>query len=203
MKALVRVMKWLIITAAALAVLPVAGYFGYVLYLDYQANKALTLRTSQSDWQWQKERELGYRRSSDVQWEITEEIGYHMRRVYDDRDVYARLVRDDDGALKLKAFVSWPIDCEDGTSIETSVTDSVGNSFDLMCLKLDWGNRLSIGVEWNDVDLDDLPRWSNNFDGFKVSEDFDDYAWDFQPALRHLTLQSAKPPKAPWLHEGG
>jgi len=197
MKALVRVMKWLIITAAALAVLPVAGYFGYLLYLDYQANKALTLRTDISDWQWQKERELGYRRSSDVQLITPEVIGYLMRRVYDDRVVYARLMRGDDGALKLRANVSWPIDCEYGTSIETSVTDSVGNSFDLMYLKWDWGNELSISVVWNDVDLDDLPHWSRNFDGFKVSEDFDDYAWDFQPALRHLTLQSAKPPKAP------
>lgn len=193
MKALVRLIKWLIITAVVLAVLAVAGYFGNALYSDAQANEALTLRTSQSDWRWQKDKGLGNRRSSDVQWRINEENEYLMRRVYDDHQLLADLGKDANGSIKLLASAYWPTNCEDGTSIETSATASDGTAFTLYCIEYDWGNELATVTWWNDVDLDDLPRWSVNFDGFKVNEDFDDYAWDFQPAMRHLTLQSAKP----------
>ena len=97
MKALVRLIKWLIITAVALAVLAVAGYFSYSLYSDAQANKALTERTNHSDWQWQKDEGLGNRRSSDVQWRIHEEFGYVMRRVYENHEVLVALTKNEDG----------------------------------------------------------------------------------------------------------
>jgi hypothetical protein len=48
-------------------------------------------------------------------------------------------------------------------------------------------------VVWSNRDLDNLHRWADNFDGFEVDENFDGYAWNFQPAVRHLTLQGAKP----------
>ena len=197
MKALVRLIKWLIITAVALVVLAVAGYYGEALYSDAQANKALTERTGHSDWQWQKDRGLGNRRSSDVQWRIDDDNDYVMRRVYDDHEVYAWLIKNEDGEIDLAASAYWPADCEEGTSIETSATDSNGTPFTLRCFKNDWGNVLRASVKWDDVDLDDLPHWSHNFDGFRVNENFDSYEWDFQPAVRHLTLQSAKPTQNP------
>lgn len=192
MTALVRLIKWLIITAVALAVLAGAGTFSYLLYSDAQANKALTQRTSKTDWQWQRDKGLGNRRSSDVQWRIHEEFGYVMRRVYDDYEVLTGLRKNDDGAITLGANAIWLADCKEGTSIRTSGTYSTGEAFTLDCSKEDWGNELMIPMGWPDTDLDDLPRWSDNFDGFEVDEDFS-RIWDFQPAVRHLTLQSAKP----------
>ena len=187
-----KVFKWLIIIAVALAVLGAAGTFGYLLYSDAQANKALTLRTTASDWQWQRDRGLGNRRSSDVQWRIYEEEGYVMRRVYDDHKVYTHLRKTDDGAINLIGRVWFLADCEEGTSIETSATYSDGTPFTLGCFKTDWGNQLRTGAGFSDVDVDDLPSWSKNYEGFEVDESFS-YPWDFQPAVRHLTLQSAKP----------
>ena len=193
MKALVRLIKWLIITAVALVVLAVAGYYGEALYSDAQADKALTERTGHSDWQWQKDRGLGNRRSSDVQWRIDTEHGYVMRRVYDNHEVLAGLIKNDDGEIQLNVNAIWLADCKEGTSIETSVTYTNGEAVSLGCFKQDWGNELWTSVTWSDVDVDDLPRWSKNYDGFEADEDFDGYEWDFQPAVRHLTLQSAKP----------
>lgn len=60
------------------------------------------------------------------------------------------------------------------------------------CSKTDWGNELTLAVSFLNTDLDDLPRWSENYDGFEVDADFS-RTWDFQPAMRHLTLKSAKP----------
>ena len=193
MKALVRLIKWLIISAVALVVLTVAGYFSYSLYSDAQANKALTQMTGVSDWQWQKDRGLGNRRSSDVQWRIDGDNDYVMRRVYGNYKVAAWLTKNEDGTIVLHAGAYFLADCKEGTSIETSVTDRNGANFPLKCVGRDWGNALGTSVRWRDVDVDDLPRWSKNFDGFEVDEDFDGYEWDFQPAVRHLTLQSAKP----------
>ena len=194
MKALVRLIKWLIITAVALAVLGAAGYFSLSSYLDAEASKALTLRTKHSDWQWQRSKELGNRRSSDVQWRIDEDGVYVMRRVYDDHQVVTNLIKNEDGAIRLEAWSYWLADCEDGTSIITTVTDGNGEHWDLKCASKEWGNELRAGGGWSDVNLDDLPSWSKNFDGFKVNENFyNRYEWDFQRAVRHLTLQSAKP----------
>ena len=193
MKALVRLIKWLIITAVALAVLAVAGYFSYSLYSDAQANMALTERTNHSDWQWQNDRALGNRRSSDVQWRSNEDGAYLMRRVYDDHEVLAFLRKTGDGAMEIYVGAYWLVDCEEGTSIKTTVTYSNGDAYSLKCLGRDWGNQLTTFVVGDEVDVNNLPRWSKNFDGFEVDEDFDSYEWDFQPAVRHLTLQSAKP----------
>ena len=192
MIALVKLFKWLIITALALAVLAVAGYFSYLLYSDAQANKALTHQTNSSDWQWQRNKGMGARRFSNVQWLINETGRYVMRRVYDDHQVVAVLAKTEDGAITLISFASWLADCEDGMTIETSVTDIAGEAFTLSCSETDWGSSLGLTVNWSDWELDDLPRWSENFDGFEVDEDFDSYVWDFQPAMRQLTLQSAK-----------
>ena len=192
MKALVRLIKWLIITAVALVVLAVAGYYGEALYSDAQANKALTERTQYSDWQWQKDRGIGNRRSSDVHWRIYEDFGYTMRRVYADHQVATWLTKNEDGEIRLHAAAYWPADCEEGTSIETNATYFDGTPLTLWCRQKDWGNQLETGVGVSDADVDDLPRWSKNFDGFEVDEDFS-RTWDFQPAVRHLTLQSAKP----------
>lgn len=191
MKSLVKLIKWLIITAVALTVLAVAVFWSYALYSDAQANEALTLRTKRTDWQWQRDIGLGKRRSTDVQWRISEEHGYTMRRVYDDHEVVASLEKNDDGTIKLGLAAFWPADCKEGTAIETSATYSDGKAYTLRCLEADWGNSLATLVFFNDVDLDDLPQWSQNFDGFAVDENFR-YAWDFQPAMRHLTLKSAK-----------
>jgi hypothetical protein len=198
MKALVRLVKWLIITAVALVVLAVAGYFSYSLYsdaqateADAQANKALTERTNHSDWQWQNDKALGNRRSSDVQWRIDTEDGYVMRRVYDDHEVLAWLTKNEDGAIVLKAHAYWPADCEDGTSIKTSVTDKSGEHWYLKCESTEGGSYLRTGVSFKVRDLDNLFRWSRNYDGFEVDETLS-YPWDLQPAVRHLTLQSAK-----------
>ena len=191
MKSLVKLIKWLIITAVALMVLAVAVFCSYALYSDAQANEALTLRTSVSDWQWQRAKGLGKRRSNDVQWHIDFMNYYAMRRVYDDHQVIAILRKNDDDTIGLNAYAYWTADCEDGTTIETSVTYSNGETVTLNCVKDDWGNSLWTGVSWSDVDVDVLPRWSENFDGFAVDENFR-YTWDFQPALRHLTLKSAK-----------
>lgn len=191
MKALVRLIKWLIITAVALVVLGAAGTFSYLLYSDYQANKALTLRTSASDWRWQKDRGLGNRRSSDVQWRIREDGEYRMRRVYGNHKTIAWLTKNEDGTIVLHAGAYFLADCKEGTLIETSVTYSNDNTAILGCVKYDWGNELGILVQWDDVDLDGLPRWSRNYDGFEVDEDFS-RTWDFQPAVRRLTLKSAK-----------
>ena len=193
MKALVRLIKWLIITAVALAVLGAAGTFSYLLYSDAQANKALTERTNHSDWQWQRDKGLGNRRSSDVQWRVSEEGIYDMRRVYGDDVVHAYLIKTEDGAIKLRMWAEWEANCEDSTSIETSVTFASGKPHTLKCKRNDWGTELWTGVERKNVDLDYLGSFSYNFDGFEVDEDFDGYEWDFQPAVRHLTLQSAKP----------
>ena len=192
MKALVRLIKWLIITAVALVALAVAGYYGEALYSDAQANKALTQMTSLSDWQWQKDRGLGGRRSSEVQWRIHEELGYVMRRVYGNHAVWVVLTKNEDGEIQLDVKAIWLADCKDGTSIKTSATYSTGETFTLKCSKKDWGNQLRTYASWHDVDLDNLFRWSKNLDGFEVDEDFS-RTWDFQPAVRHLTLQSAKP----------
>jgi hypothetical protein len=191
MKALVRLIKWLIITAVALVVLAVAGYFSYSLYSDAQANKALTERTQYSDWQWQRDKGLGDRHSSDVQWR-SNEGAYLMRRVYDDHRVIAFPRKTGDGAMEINVLAYWPADCEEGTSIKTTATYSNGAPFTLRCYNQDWGNELATLMVAPDVDVDDLFRWSENFDGFEVDEDFS-RTWDFQPALRHLTLQSAKP----------
>ena len=85
---------------------------------------------------------VAYRRSSDVQWRINEEFGYVMRRVYNDHEVAARLSKTEDGAIRLHARSYWQADCEDGTSIKTSVTDSDGSPFTLRCFESDWGNYL-------------------------------------------------------------
>ena len=193
MKALVRLIKWLIISAVALVVLAYAGLYGNLLYSDWKADYALTKRTAFSGWQWQKDKGLGNRRSSDVQWRIHEKRGYVMRRVYGDHQVMVHLSKTDDGAIGLVAAAYFVADCEKGTRIETSATYSDGDAYSLVCLPADWGNALGTSSIWDDTDLDDLPRWSQNFDGFKVNENFDSYEWDFQPAVRHLTLQSAKP----------
>ena len=192
MKALVRLIKWLIITAVALVVLAVAGYYGEALYSDAQANKALTLRTQYSDWKWQKDRGLGNRRSSDVQWRSNEDSAYLMRRVYDDHKVIAFLRKTGDGAMEMNVLAYWLADCEEGTSIKTTATYSNGDAYSLECLGRDWGNELTTFVVGDEVDVNNLPRWSKDFDGFEVDEDFS-RTWDFQPALRQLTLQSAKP----------
>jgi hypothetical protein len=193
MNALVRLIKWLIITAVALVVLAVAGYFSYSLYSDAQANKALTERTNHSDWRWQKDRGPGKRRSSDVQWRSNEDGAYLMRRVYDDHRVIAFLTKTGDGAMDIYVGAHWLVDCEEGTSIKTSVTVKSGEHLHLECESKEWGNELTTAVVADEVDVNNLPRWSKNFDGFEVDEDFDSYEWDFQPAVRHLTLQSAKP----------
>jgi hypothetical protein len=193
MKALVRLIKWLIITAVALGVLIAAGLYGNALYSGYLANKALTLRTGVSDWQWQKDKSYGDTDADDVQWRISEEFGYVMRRVYGDHEVAARLSKTEDGKLKLHAQAYWQAGCVEDTSIETSVTYDDGLDVTLTCLKQDWGNELTTAVVFSDVTLYNLPTWYRNFDGFEVNEDFDGYVWDFQPAVRHLTLQSAKP----------
>lgn len=191
MKALVRLIKWLIIITLALAVLTVAGYFSYSLYSDAQANKPLTLRTGASDWQWQNNKSLGNRRSSDVQWRIEDDT-HRLRRVYGNHTVVAWLTKNEDGAINLVTEVFWLVDCTDGTSTETSATYANGDKVSLECVEQDWGNELAASGVWGGVDVDDLPLWSDNLDGFEVDEDFGGYAWNFRPALRHLTLQSAK-----------
>ena len=68
----------------------------------------------------------------------------------------------------------------------------------LKCSEEDWGSQLEIWVGYPDVDVNNLPRWRTNYDGFEVDEDFSNqWAWDFQPAIRHLTLQSAEHPSKP------
>ena len=49
-----------------------------------------------------------------------------MRRVYGDHEVLAWLTKNEDGAIVLEAHAYWPADCEEGTSIETSVTYTDG-----------------------------------------------------------------------------
>ena len=190
-----KVFKWLIITAVALVALAYAGNYGNSLYSDYQADKALTKRTGVSDWQWhwQRDKGLGNRHSSDVQWRISEKDAYLLRRVYGNHEVRVILKRNEDSEVSLTAAALWDADCEDGTNIETSATDGEGSPYLLRCREQDWGNALVAFAVWNNVDVNDLPRWSKNFDGFEVDEEFDSYEWDFQPAVRHLTLQSAKP----------
>ena len=192
MEAFIRLTKWVLITGAALVVLVVVGYFSNAVYSDYQTNKALTLRTNHSDWQWQRDGRLGDRSSTAVQWRINDEGDYTMRRVYDEYRVVVSLRKNQDSAIELIARVYWPADCEKDSSIKTSVTDQDDKYWHLKCIENDWGNELSLGSGWGDFHLSRLPVWSKNYDGFEIYEDFNSYLWNFQPALRQLTLRSAK-----------
>jgi hypothetical protein len=116
-----------------------------------------------------------------------------MRRVHDDKEVWAYLEWADEGSMELMAYAYFPVHCIPGTEIETSVSVSDGIQT-LKCATGLHGTNLWVGVSWSDVDTNDLPRWRADFDGFAVNEDFDSKQWDFRPALRSLTLQRAKLP---------
>ena len=89
------------------------------------------------------------------------------------------------------ASAYWKTDCEEGTEIETSKTYSDGSTAMLYCDRW-YGDSTWIekGVQWSD--RDEPLKWTVDYDGFEVSEDFRD--WDWTKARQYATLQKAKKP---------
>lgn len=211
-----KLAKWLVIIALTLAALTVAGVFAITKYeqakseerrakIDESLTKWATPsfvtddghRVDHGSWEW-----VGsYPVSTSVQKRasvITLDDGrtdtrMYLRRVYHDHWVRARVFREEDNTLSLAADVRFPVDCKVDAEVETSVTYSNGDPFTLTCKESRSGyTYLTTQVYWDDVEMDDLPIWSDDFDGFAVSERFN--TWDFTEQLKYQTLNRLKVP---------
>lgn len=203
MNKLVNLIKWLLKASVVLAVLGALSLFAFYLYEQYQlghrgreAEKSLSLYTDASDWHWFEEKELGERSSSDVQWRIDEDNEYWLRRVYDGHWVKATITRGEDSELELRAYAYWQVECEAGSEVGMSLKDKSGKALTLRCKQEDWGSYLYAGAIWHEVEVGDLPTWNVDYDGFRVYADFDGSRWNFDAAMRHLTLQALSVPEA-------
>ena len=197
MSKVVNLIKWLLKACVVLAVLGGAALLAFYLYEQYQleqrgreAQKSLSLYTDANDWQWLKEKELSERRSSDVQWRIDEDNEYWLRRVYDGHWVEATITRGEDSELELAAYAYWQVECEEGSEVSTSAF----GGFSLTCFHKNWGSYLRTGVIMSGFEVGDLPTWDVDYDGFPVNEYFGGSSWNFDAAIRHLTLQGLSVP---------
>ena len=190
MSKLVNLIKWRLKASGVLAVLGALSFLAFYLYKQYEAQKSLSLYTEASDWQWLDERGLEIRPRSDVQWRIDEDNEYWLRRVYDGHWVEATITRGEDSELELAAYAYWQVECEEGSEVSTSAF----GGFSLTCFHKNWGSYLRTGVIMSGFEVGDLPTWDVDYDGFPVNEYFGGSSWNFDAAIRHLTLQGLSVP---------
>lgn len=187
----------------ALILMSAIGLGGYWVYekwsLAAERNNALGRFTTKDDWQWM-EKSLAYSHSgshrrnyrpTDLQYRINDEGKYILRRVYSDYKAEAWIT--DDGGLSIQ--ISWPVECEPGAELETSVETTSGDRVPLRCGETDWGTVLFTKVGWRDFVPGNPHRLNENFDGFKVDEEFGRWYWE--PVIRYRTLQRLSDTGAP------
>lgn len=150
-------------------------------YEEWSAARERNANLSYGPWNvlyWQ------YLNDGDVQYSAGDSVMFLQKVKSKDHVIAAYL--DEDG---FNAFAFWKADCEEDTEIETSKSHADGLPKMLRCQRYGDSTWLVKGALWRD--RDEPSFWTEDFDGFEVSEDFT--LWDWTKAKQYATLQKAKP----------
>lgn len=156
---------------------------------EWEANRAVQAEARAK----QAKRDARLTYATNYRWSYVNE-GTVQYRVTDHNQMYLRQIRSDDHFVRaymnengFHAVAYWKAPCEVGKVISLSGGYGNGESYLLLCTKLDGFTWAYMAVMW--TSSSEPRHWERDYDGFEVDVNFN--YWDWSKAKQYATLQKA------------